>query len=166
VVTFPKLTPLLPTAVCLCRLLGDPHLAQYDNDNIYLPGGSEWSTLTHKPDTACRFKVEAHYVHTNVVDFIRVTMSEDQVVVDLKAGFVVDFQTPNLPTENASLQTYTKVIGNVKISRNGDYVIVEDTSVCGHKVGWDYNDPNTRAVIVVNRDFGTYLIGQCGKCGD
>ena len=154
------------TTVCICRLLDGPVLARYDGTNYELPdSGAEIADLTWKPDSDCRFRVQANLTPgTTQVESIRITMRLDTVVIELSSNFIVNYILPNLGAESAADASYSKVIqGDLEVKRNGNYVVVTDT-VCGHSVGWDDDNPNTRAVMAVNKAFGSYLIGLCDGC--
>jgi len=149
----------------VCRLYADSHLGEFDDSTSILPDNGVSAVLSHKPTSDCRFKVEAIYAHTNVVDYIKVTMDKDNVVVHLKTGLIVDYITPADGEEQALLQSYSKSIGNVVVERsyNHQYIVVRDIA-CGTQVAWNPYNEEARVVIVVNRQFSDYLIGQCGKC--
>lgn len=156
-----------PCPVCVCRLYANAHLGEFDDETSILPENGVSAILSHKPNSECRFKVEAIYAHTNVVDYIKVTMDQGNLVVHLKLGLIVDFIAPALGPKHAVLGSFSQTVGNVVIQRsyNHNYIYVTDT-VCGTQVAWDPYNAEARVVIIVPRTFSDYLVGQCGECAE
>jgi len=151
-------------------MLGDPIVTKYDNDYLLLSDATTY-ILTEKPDSDCRFKVSVKVGYYGqggllVPDYLEIEMDKGAVVLQLIDDHYVKYISPADGEENANSSTYSKqVTANVRVYRNDDFIVVEDTK-CLHKVGYDSEGLGTKATIVVDSAIGTYLTGQCGKCDE